>query len=189
MGNSTNFSAHDIKSDFGHLPRASTRKIRGRRVEWVYFVQSLAEPFRIKIGKTQNLRMRMMGLQWMCPVPLALQAAHIWPEHTEPAIHECFKDLRCHGEWFYPGDNLAEAIEALGSTPSLQEPMQILEFFAPFSSPKIEPERVYQEIYLGRADNKARKQRQMESAYSDERNGYKPKGSAKLTGYFEAPTR
>lgn len=187
MGKPSRFSGIEIKSDFGRLPRASTRNIKGRTVEWVYFVQSLAEPYRIKIGKTHSLRGRLMMLQWMCPVPLAFLGAHAWPEFTEPAIHECFKDLRSHGEWFYPGDNLMSAIEAMDALDGPQAPMAILEFFAPYSSPKIDTVAVHEQFYIGRAGSQAKRRRAMESAYFDEKSGYRPKGSVKYSRDFEVP--
>lgn len=187
MGKPSKYAKYDIQSDFGRLSRASTRKIKGVKVEWVYFIQSLAEPFRIKIGKTQNLRMRLMGIQWMCPVPLAFLGAHIWPEHTEPAIHECFAEFRSHGEWFYPDDRLVAAIEALNGPDIPSDPMGILELFKPFSAPTIDPAVVWEKVYSSRAKRQTERRVAMEDDYFDELVGWKPKGSVKYSRDFEVP--
>ena len=145
MGGISDFSSYDFKSDFNQLNRASTFRVQD--LEWVYFLQSLAPPFRIKIGKTHNLRQRIMLLQWGSPVPLAVVGAHIWPLNTESILHKCFKRLRSHGEWFYPGDNLVAFIEALGGEFVPSEHYAVLDFIASFSDEEFDKQQYFCQFY------------------------------------------
>jgi len=79
----------------------------------VYFVQSrLGGP--IKIGLTTQLNQRLKQLQNESPIPLQIVGALRGDEKVEAAIHERFRKLRLHGEWFEPSTELVEFIRQIG---------------------------------------------------------------------------
>jgi len=79
----------------------------------VYFVQSrLGGP--IKIGLTTELSQRLKQLQNESPIPLQIVGALRGDEKVEAAIHERFRKLRLHGEWFEPSTELVEFIRQIG---------------------------------------------------------------------------
>lgn len=81
--------------------------------EYVYFVES-DSPFKlIKIGRTESLRNRLMGLQASSPVQLRLIAAIRAPAGTENLFHAIFADARAHGEWFLPTAEVLELAQQL----------------------------------------------------------------------------
>lgn len=81
----------------------------------VYFVQSrLGGP--IKIGLTTQLNQRLKQLQNESPIPLDIVGALHGDEQVESAIHERFRKLQLHGEWFEPSKELVEFIREFGGT-------------------------------------------------------------------------
>ena len=79
----------------------------------VYFVQSrLGGP--IKIGLTTEPKQRLKQLQNGSPIPLQILGALRGDEKVEAAIHERFRKLRLHGEWFEPSMELVEFIRQFG---------------------------------------------------------------------------
>lgn len=86
-----------------------------RKQEWVYFVHApdaQPEPL-IKIGRTRNLKWRVIGLQSQVPVELRLIGAIKAPAGTETIVHEIFAPHRRHGEWFAPADELTSFVASL----------------------------------------------------------------------------
>ena len=81
--------------------------------EWVYFLESQIDPPLIKIGKTRDLRWRLITLQYMSPVALRLVGAITGPAGTERVLHVKFAPLRQHGEWFVKNEQLAQFISGL----------------------------------------------------------------------------
>lgn len=91
---------HPIDSRFSDIP--SLPDLDLRTSEYVYFLES-DTPFKlIKIGRTESLKRRLMGLQASCPVQLRLIAAIRGPAGTETLFHWAFSKARAHGEWFLP---------------------------------------------------------------------------------------
>src|SRR5271156_6762869 len=68
----------------------------------VYFIHS-PQGF-VKIGMSADITSRLASLQYVHPLPLTLLGIMplTWRMHrpTERLLHEKFKDLRQHGEWF-----------------------------------------------------------------------------------------
>lgn len=73
----------------------------------VYFVQC-GDSGPIKIGHTtrERLKARLSVLQTGSPFPLHLRRVVAGTRQTEAAAQQFFRDLRLHGEWFYPDDDL-----------------------------------------------------------------------------------
>jgi len=79
----------------------------------VYFVQSrLGGP--IKIGLTTEPKQRLKQLQNGSPIPLQILGALRGDAKVEAAIHERFRKLRLHDEWFEPSMELVEFIRQFG---------------------------------------------------------------------------
>jgi DNA-binding MarR family transcriptional regulator len=71
----------------------------------VYFIQSnLGGP--IKIGTTTDLRDRLVQIQATSPLPLVVLSIQRGNASCEAMLHERFRSLRLHGEWFFPGEEL-----------------------------------------------------------------------------------
>jgi hypothetical protein len=81
--------------------------------EYVYFIESDAPFNLIKIGRTESLKRRLMGLQTMCPVQLTLIAAIRAPAGTENLFHSILAKSRAHGEWFLPTTQVVEFAKQL----------------------------------------------------------------------------
>lgn len=65
-----------------------------RTNQWTYFVLGYD---RIKIGAARDPHRRLKDLQVGSPVILTLLAVS---SESEWSLHERFRSLRCHGEWF-----------------------------------------------------------------------------------------
>ena len=86
----------------------------------VYFVQSsFGGP--IKIGTTIDLLNRFDQLQSCSPLPLVVVSIQRGDASCEAKLHNQFKALRLHGEWFLPGDEL---VTYLRGCIRLAEPIQ-----------------------------------------------------------------
>jgi hypothetical protein len=78
----------------------------------VYFIQAkLGGP--VKIGFALDPRRRMRELQTANPFPLALVAYVAGDTTLERELHERLDELRAHGEWFHPSDEIEEEINRL----------------------------------------------------------------------------
>lgn len=78
--------------------------------EWTYFVQSV-DGGPIKIGYTsQHPESRLSNLQTGSPVPLRIIG--LLPGNREREMHERFKRIRKHGEWFSADKSLLAFIAA-----------------------------------------------------------------------------
>jgi hypothetical protein len=64
----------------------------------------------IKIGKADNVRKRLRGLQTAHSEPLRLLAVAPGSEDEERGYHARFSQLRVRGEWFKPADDLLEEV-------------------------------------------------------------------------------
>lgn len=103
-----------IDPKFENVPSLPDLDIRTS--EYVYFVES-DSPFKlIKIGRTESLRRRLLGLQAGCPVQLKAIAVIRAPAGTETLFHWMFAKARAHGEWFLP---TVELIEFAGQLPKM----------------------------------------------------------------------
>lgn len=80
----------------------------------IYFVEA-ATVMRVKIGLTQDLRARFLGLRAMSPVPLRLVAAFRGDFLDEPRLHQRFARWRHHGEWFRRHEELNRLIERVAA--------------------------------------------------------------------------
>jgi hypothetical protein len=82
------------------------------RPHHVYFVQAGADG-PIKIGFSRALSARIKKMRADCPYELTLLAHIDGGQDVEQDLHERFAHLRLRGEWFSPGPDLLEYIEAL----------------------------------------------------------------------------
>lgn len=81
----------------------------------VYFIQG-EDGGLIKIGTTNNLKIRFLNLQNSSPVKLKLLAsANIFEYYSEIQMHEKFAKHRRHGEWFEPVPELLDFIKKLNA--------------------------------------------------------------------------
>jgi hypothetical protein len=85
---------------------------RGRRGRHVYFIQGSRGGL-IKIGSSNDPPARLAEFQVNCPVRLRLLGV-IWGGgiFREHYLHDEFKHLRQHGEWFRPTPELLAYIAA-----------------------------------------------------------------------------
>lgn len=86
-------------ADFANFPEAGP---------CVYF--AAAGSF-IKIGYSSNWPNRIAHLQVACPYRISAVLVISGTQSTEAELHERFKDLRIHGEWFRRSAELLEFIE------------------------------------------------------------------------------
>jgi hypothetical protein len=111
MTNGTMRGYRPVVSKFGDIP--SLPDLDLRTSEYIYFLES-DTPFKlIKIGRTESLKRRLMGLQTMCPVQLRLIGAIRAPAGTENLLHAILSNARAHGEWFFPTSELIDLIKQL----------------------------------------------------------------------------
>ena len=66
---------------------------------YVYFLDA-PEVNRIKIGTGVAPEDRLQAVRLMCPVPTALMGLIVGGRRREAELHEKYKHLRRHGEWF-----------------------------------------------------------------------------------------
>lgn len=76
---------------------------------YIYFVQC-TRTARIKIGRTDDIVSRAMGLQGSSPVELRLVGLLVGPALLEPSLHAHFADHRLHGEWFDAAQPVVEFV-------------------------------------------------------------------------------
>jgi hypothetical protein len=72
------------------------------------------KPYRVKIGKADNVTKRLRDLQ--VASPFRLEILHIIqagdPLRLEREIHSELAGFRCHGEWFELGDDPVAVVKA-----------------------------------------------------------------------------
>ena len=115
----------------------------------VYFIFSPDDPRSlVKIGYTKgDVEGRIAQLQIGCPFRLQLILALDGGGLLERTLHHRFRKSRCHGEWFYPTEEIrAFIIDALGQ-PFLRSVAETL------SDPS---ERSWQASVLGWTDDEVR---------------------------------
>lgn len=78
----------------------------------IYFAQAENSDL-IKIGTSSNVRRRMASLSFREKCSVSLLAFTDGSFVEEAALHARFAHLRERGEWFRPGPELAEFMEAL----------------------------------------------------------------------------
>lgn len=100
-----------IEQKFRSIPSLPDLDIRTS--EYVYFLESDTPGNLIKIGRTESLKRRLVGLQSSCPVQLKLIAAIRAPAGTETLFHWIFSASRAHGEWFLPTVELLNLVKQL----------------------------------------------------------------------------
>lgn len=84
-----------------------------REREWVYFLEADIPIPLVKIGKTSDVKWRVLTLQHMSPVTLGLVGIVSGPVGTESVMHRMFAAKRMHGEWFTLDDELRTFIGSL----------------------------------------------------------------------------
>jgi len=80
----------------------------------VYFITDDATGL-IKIGRAMDVEQRLKGLQTGAPGQLRVLADMDGGAAGEADMHRRFAHLRVRGEWFSPGDDLLQFIEALAA--------------------------------------------------------------------------
>jgi hypothetical protein len=70
----------------------------GRKLTQIYFIRERGGA--VKIGKADNVKRRLAGLQTAHAYPLDLLAAVFAPAHLEEDLHEALAEHRLSGEWF-----------------------------------------------------------------------------------------
>lgn len=88
---------------------------RGEYQDYIYFVIA-PEINRMKVGKTRNLRRRILQMFGDCPcylkVVLVLNVSWHYVSEIEKAIHKHFRHLKHHGEWLDIEDELLKFIKS-----------------------------------------------------------------------------
>lgn len=79
---------------------------------FIYFLQSTASPYLVKIGQSSRLAKRTEALICGSPVPLTMIYFLGGNSSAEELLHFAFADQRAHGEWFYPHSNLKALVRA-----------------------------------------------------------------------------
>lgn len=81
---------------------------------YVYLVHTIGTN-RYKIGRTNNLHVRLKQLQGQSPYPLQIKAAFKTsnPAWDEACWHDCYKKYKVYGEWFEFDDKLYKEIVKL----------------------------------------------------------------------------
>lgn len=110
-----------------------------KTIAYVYFAQEEAPHGPIKIGTAIDPAKRLRDIQGCNPRPITLlfafPAGHAGASFyegrsarvTERGWHEQFSHLRIRGEWFHPGQDLLDAIEAVRKlNPSAAYAMRLL---------------------------------------------------------------
>ncbi len=95
-----------------------------------YFVLGVGTD-KVKIGRTQNLDMRMQALRCASPVPLELLATVTLDGELEHRLHKHFYKIRAHGEWFKKTEALEEMIllAATGNLRAIVEKVKVPAYF------------------------------------------------------------
>lgn len=102
----------------------------------VYFIRAV-KGGPVKIGRAANLRQRFVDLQRMNPFPLRVIGHLHGYSELENKIHERYKHLRLHGEWFSWKRPLSKEAPTNGIQPQylqrlhLVQPLQRLEPLPP----------------------------------------------------------
>ena len=99
--------SHDIKKV---VIKQRTRYIAPCVKSGIYFVQAVGGSGLIKIGWSIDCDERLRALQIGSPVPLCILAIIPGTRRREQLLHEYWKHLRAHGEWFQPSPELLESI-------------------------------------------------------------------------------
>lgn len=82
-------------------------------VAGVYVIQ--ANGYYVKIGRAQNIRDRIRGMQTASPVPLRLLAIASHNPNDERAIHQRLKTSRVRGEWFHLDEQVVSFIREVSA--------------------------------------------------------------------------
>lgn len=106
------------------------------RWAWTYFIQSQSAPHLVKIGTTTTTpKARLLTLQVGSPTQLKLLWAVKGIQCLEQYLHEAFKPIHVHGEWFKPAPDLGAFIKALKSVELSTVTVEAFdEYFAPLLS-------------------------------------------------------
>lgn len=100
---------------------------------WTYFIQSQSAPHLVKIGTTTATpKARLLSLQTGSPSQLKLLWAVKGVQCLEGYLHEAFKGIHVHGEWFTPAPSLAALVRSLRHSKISTVTVQAFdEYFAP----------------------------------------------------------
>lgn len=94
------------------------------RPGYVYAVQTLADPPRVKIGRASNPAARIAGLATACPYELVTLGIWHTDVATELALHEHLAAYRVRGEWFDLGPDPLPIIRGALSSPEVAAYME-----------------------------------------------------------------
>lgn len=82
------------------LDKARSVKAVSSKIQYVYLIESNVT---FKIGKTTDIKKRFLSIKGHSPLPLEIR--HYFQcldsRWVERRLHELFKDVRSHGEWFH----------------------------------------------------------------------------------------
>jgi len=81
-------------------------------VPYIYFMEA-PDIQRIKIGTNHHIKRRIISIKASSPVPVTLIKAIEGGRTKEKDIHQRFKHLRQHGEWFIRTPELMQAISEI----------------------------------------------------------------------------
>lgn len=98
---------------YSQIERAAITKA-SLRTTWIYFIASV-DYGSVKIGRAKNPANALTRLSAHSPVPLQIAAAIRFLPVCETWLHEQFKDLRLHGEWFKASPDLVDMMRAAKS--------------------------------------------------------------------------
>lgn len=70
---------------------------------YIYFVQACRSGL-VKIGRATHFSARLSAIRSQSPEPIRVLGVMVadFPAEAEAVIHERFRDLHHHGEWFRP---------------------------------------------------------------------------------------
>lgn len=79
----------------------------------IYFAQAEGSPL-VKIGTSERVSARLKQIAKELNRPVSLLAVCAGGRAEESMLHDRFAELRQHGEWFWPNDDLMVHITSVG---------------------------------------------------------------------------
>lgn len=83
------------------------------KFKFVYFIRPVGMDGPIKIGCAMDLDRRFNELEASSPYPLEVAAVVDGGIGLERKLHEYFRAIRSHREWFYPASDLLALVEEI----------------------------------------------------------------------------
>ena len=113
----------ELRERFGGWSLAEMEARAGGKDD-LYFVRIPDGP--VKIGRANNIKRRMSGLQCGCPWRLELIGIVPGAGYRESEWHAAFMSVRMEGEWFEWGSAIAEMIDRALSGGDYDEALKAL---------------------------------------------------------------